>query len=435
VARAVLLEPKESISVEVVPAALVIGGGIAGLSAALHLANRGFEVKLVERQAQMGGLLRDVHTLYPTGAPARPFIDERMSAVQSHPRIEVLTEAQVSVVRGFVGNYEVTVARGEREYGFCVGTIIVATGARELHPQGLYSHDGNRIVTQGELERRLAEGLDPRTAPMRSVVMIQCAGARGEERPYCSRICCMTAVKNATLIRKANPAIDVRVLYRDMLTLGAEYESLYREAREEGVVFIQYDPQAPPTIGEGQVTVYDARLGETLTIPSELTVLSVPLVGRDGAAELAQMLKVPIDEHGFFLEAHVKLRPLDFATDGIYLCGSAHWPSDVGESVAQAYGAAARASILLRRGQVEVEPITSVVDEGQCIGCGLCEIVCPYNAITLHDSGTGRKAQTVAASCKGCGVCGAGCPAKAISMLHFRDEQIFAQIDAALVSY
>jgi len=432
VARAALLEPKESISVDVVRAALVIGGGVAGLSAALNLANRGFEVKLVERQAQMGGLLRNVHTLYPTGVEAYPFIEERVRAVGHHPNVQVFTEASVRDVRGYVGNYEVVVAQGDREYGMAVGVIIVATGAHELPAEGVYGHDAQRVITQGEFERRLAQGPDPSEWPVRSVVMIQCAGARSAERPYCSRICCMTAIKNALLIRAARPDVLVCVLYRDMLTLGTEYEDLYRKAREQGVVFVQYDPGSLPMVGERSVEVYDARLGKTLSIPGDLVVLSVPLVPREGASELARMLKVPLDEYGFFLEAHAKLRPLDFSTDGIYLCGSAHWPSGVGESVSQALGAAARASILLEKGRVEVEPIISVVDADRCIGCGLCEIVCPFGAVTLEDTGAGRKAQTIAASCKGCGVCGAGCPERAITMQHFTDEQLFAQVDAMM---
>ena len=435
VARAVLLEPKESIQVEVVPAALVIGAGVAGLTAALSLGNRGFEVKLVEREPEMGGLLRDVYHLYPTDDDAQAFIQAKVEAAAGHPNTEVFTEAQVRDVRGFVGNYEIVVEQGERELGFTVGVIIVATGARVLKPEGMYGYDGQRVITQGELERLLQTGnpvLGKNRVSGAGVVMIQCVGAREATRPYCSRICCMTAVKNALLIKEADPRARVYVLYRDMLTLGTEYEDLYREARSQGVIFIQYDPESPPTVGEDQVVVYDDRLGQSLSIPCDLVVLSTPLVGQPDAANLAQMLKVPVDEYGFFLEAHVKLRPLDFATDGIFLCGSAHWPSDVGESVSQAYGAAARASILLGRGEVEVEPIVSVVDEETCIGCGLCEMVCPYNAIVLQDTGEGRKAQTISASCKGCGVCGAGCPEGAISMQHFTDQQLYAQIDALL---
>ena len=430
VARAVLLEPRESIEVEVVPAAVVIGAGVAGLSAALNLANRGFEVKLVEREPEMGGLLRGVHRLYPTGDDAHAFIEAKVEAAKRHPNIEVFTGAEVRDVRGFIGNYEVVVGQGERELGFSVGAIIVATGAKEFKPVGMYGYDGERVITQGELEKLLAKRTETHDWQIRSVVMIQCVGARDETRPYCSRICCMTAVKNALLIKEADPRAQVYVLYRDMLTLGTEYEDLYREARGQGVTFIQYNPQSPPTVQDGKVMVYDELLGQTLSIPCDLVVLSTPLVGQADAGNLAQLLKVPVDEHGFFLEAHVKLRPLDFATDGIFLCGCAHWPADVGESVAQAYGAAARASILLGKGAVEVEPIISVVDEEKCIGCGLCEMVCPYKAIVLRDTGTGRKAQTIAASCKGCGVCGAGCPEMAISMQHFTDQQLFAQIDA-----
>lgn len=438
VARAVLLEPRESIEVEVVPAAVVIGAGVAGLSAALNLANRGFDVKLVEREPEMGGLLRGVHRLYPTGDDARAFIEAKVEAAKRHPNIEVFTGAEVRDVRGFVGNYEVVVKQGERELGFSVGAIIVATGAQELKPVGMYGYDGERVIAQGELEKLLVNwetgklGTQSTNLP-KSVVMIQCVGARDETRPYCSRICCMTAVKNALLIKEADPRTQVYVLYRDMLTLGVEYESLYHEARGQGVTFIQYSPQSPPAVNDRQVMVYDELLGQTLSIPCDLVVLSAPLVGQADAANLAQLLKVPVDEHGFFLEAHVKLRPLDFATDGIFLCGCAHWPADVGESVTQAHGAAARASILVGRGAVEVEPIVSVVDEEKCIGCGLCETVCPYKAIVLRDTGTGRKAQTIAASCKGCGVCGAGCPEMAISMQHFTDQQLFAQIDALVM--
>jgi len=436
VARAALLQPQENIEVGVVSSALVIGAGIAGLNAALNLANRGFAVYLVEREAEMGGLLRGAHRVYPTGDDARGFVETRVRAVRQHPNVQVFTEAQVRDVTGFVGNYQVVVGQGSQEIDLTVGAIIVATGARVFRPEGMYGYDGRQVITTRELDRLLEERMGHLGPRVKSVVMIQCVGSRNEERHYCSRICCMTAVRNAQWIAEASPGTQVYVLYRDMLTLGTVYEDLYREARGKGVIFIQYDPEAPPVVEqtpEGKrVVVFDKLLGQEVAIPCDLVALSTPLIGQRDATELGQMLKVPVDEYGFFMEAHVKLRPLDFATDGIFLCGSARFPSNVGESISQAQGAAGRASILLGRGTVQVEPIVSHVDEEMCIGCGLCEKVCPYSAISLYDTGAGLKAKTIAASCKGCGVCGAGCPALAISMQHFSNEQLYAQVDALL---
>jgi heterodisulfide reductase subunit A len=436
VARAALLQPQEDIEVGVVRSALVIGAGIAGLNATLNLANRGFTVHLVEREAEMGGLLRGAHRIYPTGDDARGFVQTRVRAVQEHPNVQVYTSAQVRDVKGFVGNYQVVVETQGQESDLNVGTIVVATGARVFRPDGMYGYDGRQVITTRELDRLLEERMGSLGPRVKSVVMIQCVGSRSEERPYCSRICCMTAVRNAQWIVEANHGTQVYVLYRDMLTLGTVYEDLYREARGKGVIFLQYDPETPPVVEKtpegARVLVLDKLLGQEIAIPCDLVALSTPLIGQQGTTELGQMLKVPVDGHGFFLEAHVKLRPLDFATDGVYLCGSARFPSNVGESISQAQGAAGRASILLSRGTVQVEPIVSVVDEELCIGCGLCERVCPYSAIGLYDTGAGLKAKTIAASCKGCGVCGAGCPALAISMRHFSNEQLYAQVDALL---
>ncbi|UCG45429.1 MAG: CoB--CoM heterodisulfide reductase iron-sulfur subunit A family protein, partial [Candidatus Bathyarchaeota archaeon] len=225
-----------------------------------------------------------------------------------------------------------------------------------------------------------------------------------------------------------NPDAQVFMLYRDIVTQGTKHEDYYGKARETGITFIEYSREMHPVLENGRVRVFDEFLGEELNLPYDLVVLSTPMVAHPDAADLGQKLKVPVDEYGFFLEAHVKLRPVDFATDGIFVCGCAHWPANVGESVSQAYGAASRASIPLSVGHVKTEPLIAVVDENECSGCGLCELTCPFKAIRIEEIEKGRKAKVIAASCKGCGACGAGCPERAITMQHFTDNQLLAQV-------
>ncbi len=424
IARAVLLEPLEETEVEVNPCALVIGGGITGMTCALTLANRSFEVKLIEKEDWLGGTLNSLYKLYPTNEEASMLVHEKTKEVERNPKIEVLTSSEVKEVEGFVGNYDVTVKQGEKDILFKAGVIIVATGAETLKPMGMYGYNGKTVVTQMELERMLTEGrLNADT-----VVMIQCVGSRNEKRAYCSKVCCPTALKNAMLIKEANPDAQVFMLYRDMVTQGTKYEDYYGKARETGITFIKYSPERQPVLENGSVRVYDEPLGEELSLPYDLVVLSTPMVAHKDSRDLAQKLKVPVDENGFFLEAHVKLRPVDFATDGIYVCGCAHWPANVGESISQAYGAASRASIPMSVGHVKTEPLIPVVDEDECSGCSLCELTCPFKAIRIEETEKGRKAKVIAASCKGCGACGAGCPQKAIIMRHFTDEQLLAQL-------
>ncbi len=424
VARAVLLEPLEETEVEVNPCALVIGGGIAGMTCALSLANRGFDVKLVEKEDRLGGVLNSIYRLYPTHEEASRLIQVKVKEIKTKPKIDVLTSSEVKEVKGFVGNYDVTVRQGGKERLFKAGVIIVATGAETLKPVGMYGYDGKSVIIQMELERMLMEGrLNADT-----VVMIQCVGSRNEKRAYCSKVCCLTALKNAMLIKEANPDAQVFMLYRDMMTQGTIYEDYYGNARDTGTTFIRYSPERQPVVEDGSVRVYDELLGEELILPYDLVVLSTPMVANPDSADLAQQLKVPVDEHGFFLEAHVKLRPVDFATDGIYVCGCAHWPANVGESVSEAYGAASRASIPMSVGRVKTEPSIAVVNEEECSGCGLCELTCPFNAIRVEGTEKGKKANVIAASCKGCGACGAGCPEMVITMRHFTDEQLLAQV-------
>jgi len=424
VARAVFLEPLEEIEVEVNPCALVIGGGIAGMTCALSLANRGFEVRLVEKEDSLGGTLNSIYKLYPAGKEASALVQAMAKEIEKNPKIEVLASSEVKEVKGFVGNYDVTVRQGEKERLLRAGVIIVATGAGTFKPVGMYNYDGENVITQMELERMLKEGrLNADT-----VVMIQCVGARDEERAYCSKVCCPTALKNAMLMKEANSNTQVFVLYRDMVTQGTKYEEYYGKARETGIVFIKYSPERQPVVEKGSVRVYDELLGEEISLPYDLVVLSTPMVAHSESADLAQKLKVPVDEYGFFLEAHVKLRPVDFATDGIYVCGCSHWPANVGESISQAYGAASRASIPMSVGRMKTEPSIAVVDEDKCSGCDLCELTCPFKAIRIEETEKGRKAKVIGASCKGCGSCGAGCPEKAITMRHFTDEQLLAQV-------
>ncbi len=426
VARATLLEPLEETEIDVNPCALVIGGGITGITCALSLANRGFEVKLIERETRLGGTLNSLHKLYPTDEEASNLVEEKTGEIENNPKIEVLTSSEVKDVEGFVGNYNVTVRQEKKERLFKAGVIIVATGAETIRPVRMYGYDGKTVVTQLELELILKGGkLDADT-----IVMIQCAGSRNEERAYCSKVCCLTALKNAMLIKETNPNAQVFVLYRDMVTQGTKYEDCYGKARETGITFIKYSPERQPVVEKGLVRVYDEPLGEELFLPYDLVVLSTPLVARKDSRELAQKLKVPVDENGFFLEAHVKLRPVDFATDGIYVAGCAHWPANASESIFQAYGAASRASIPMSVGRVKTEPLVPVVEEEECSGCGLCELTCPFKAIQVEQSEKGRKAMVIAASCKGCGACGAGCPQKAITMTHFTNDQLVAEVVA-----
>jgi len=424
VARAVLLEPLEETEVEVSPCALVIGGGIAGMTCALSLANRGFEVKLVEKEDRLGGVLKDLYKLYPTHEEASKMVQAKVDELEKNPKIDILTSSEVTEVKGFIGNYDIEVRQGEKEIGFKAGVIIVATGAETLTPIGMYNFDGKRVVTQLELERILKEG----KLNANSVVMIQCVGSRNEKRSYCSKVCCLTAIKNALLIREANPDAQVFILYRDITTQGTTYEDYYGKAREASITFIKYSPERQPIVEDGLVRVYDELLGEELAIAYDLVVLSTPMIAHPDSADLAQKLKVPVDENGFFLEAHVKLRPVDFATDGIFVCGCSHWPANIGESISQAYGAASRASIPMSVGHVKTEPSIALVNEEECSGCCLCELTCPFSAIRVEETEKGRKAKVVAASCKGCGACGAGCPQKAITMRHFTDKQLLTQV-------
>jgi len=430
VAKAALLQPQEPIMSGVQPRALVIGGGISGMTASLALANRGYEVVLVEKEAVLGGMLNRINKLGPDMADAGGLVAATIVKITQHPKITVFTNSQITGVDGFIGKFKVDIETDAKTRNIDIGVILVATGGQVFVPEGLYGYEGQRVITQLEMEQLLKNGLDE---TINNVVMIQCVGSRNEERPYCSRICCQTAVKNAMLIKAHNPDARVSILYRDMQMYGVENEEMLRESKTMGVRYMYYDPQKPPQVKSDQVTVYHALLGRELTLPADLVVLSTPMVAPQGAGAVSRLLRVPTDENGFFLEGHVKLRPLDFATDGVFLCGSARFPANIREVVAQGLGAAARASIPLSKESVVVEPIISVLaDEDACRGCGLCVALCPYSALEIQNTEKGRKVHVIDVACKGCGVCAATCYQHALSINSFTDQQIEAQIDAFL---
>jgi len=431
VAKARLLKPLEEIEIEVTPSCLVIGCGVAGMTAALNLANQGFDVHLVEKASELGGLLLSLHKLFAVNREARELIVPLIEQVKNHKRITTHLSTEVKDVKGFIGNFDVTLEQGEKESKLRVGTIIVAVGAEEFKPVGQYGYGETAgVLTQLELEERLKE----RTLEAKNVVMINCVGARVPERPYCGRFCCLTAIKNAVLIKENDPEANVWILHRDVMAYGVEFEEYYRKAMESGVRFVRYSLETPPeVIANGElkgVSVYHELMGKQVELPSDMVVLTTPLVPRGDNAGISKTLKVPLSSDGFFLEAHLKLQPVEFATDGIYICGSARWPVEVSEAIFQACASAGKAAMPMRRGHVRPEAITSSVNEEFCGGCGVCAVLCPYGAMQMVSKNGKGVARTIEALCKGCGTCGAACPSGAITMNHFNDEQIMAQIEA-----
>jgi heterodisulfide reductase subunit A-like polyferredoxin len=440
VAKARLLEPLSRRSIAVNKSSLVIGGGLAGMTAALSLAHQGFTVHLVERQNELGGNLKHVQYLL-NGDQPQAELARLWDEIRHNDRIALYTEGTIERIEGSIGDFKTTVVARGKTTTVTHGTVIVATGAREHVPtEYLYGQD-DRVITQRELEERLVNGdgfLAPNGKP-KTVVMIQCVGSRDKERPYCSRICCAEAVKNALKIKELSPQTHVYVLYRDIRTYGFK-EEYYTLARQKGVVFVCYEedrkPEVAPNGKEFKVSVFDQTLGMPFTIAADAVVLSAGIQPQDDNRQLAQLLKVPLNSEGFFLEAHMKLRPVDFMTDGVFLCGLAHSPKSIEESILQAQAAAARAATILTRDSIELEGnISHVVDES-CDGCAYCVDTCPYKAITMLEykwqGGIKKVVETNDCSCKGCGCCQATCPKNGIFVRGFTLAQIEAQIHAAL---
>jgi len=430
VAKARLLKPLKKPMIDVTPTGLVIGGGLSGMTAALELAKQGFEAHLVEKEKELGGHLRHIHYLLGSEDPQER-LKSIINEVTENEKVHVYLNSEISEVEGYIGNFKTTLKCGGERKEILHGIVIVATGAMEYKPtEYLYGID-ERVFTQHELEEKLANG----QFNAKTVVMIQCVGSRNEDRSYCSRICCSQAVKNAVKIKELSPETDVYVLYKDMRTYGF-IEDYYREAASKGVLFICYDDENKPKViqedGKLKVIVWEPVIKMWIPIEADLLAMSAATIPNPDNEHIAKMLKVPLSKDGFFLEAHMKLRPVDFATDGMFLCGLAHWPKSIEESVSQACAATARAITILSKEALEVEGAIASVNEDFCGGCRFCESVCEYGAIKMEEVNGKLRAHVIEALCKGCGVCGSTCPAGAISMLHFTDDQILAQVRAAL---
>jgi len=435
VAKVRLVEPLAQAHLDVTPSALVIGGGLAGMTAALAIANQGFEVALVEREKQLGGNLKNLrYTLDELNIQST--LENLKSHCQKHQNIAVYPGTELESIEGFVGNFESTLKTGSETKKVKHGVIIVATGGSEAKvDEYLYGSD-DRIITQLQLEDLLSK--DSQISEVESAVFIQCVGSREQGHMYCSRVCCSTAVKNALKIKELSPETEVYILYRDIRTYGFN-EEFYHTARDKGVVFVQYDLDDKPAVtnnGKLKVTVREPLLDRQLVLEPDLLVLSSRIDPDSGNEALAQMLKVPMNEDGFFLEAHAKLRPVEFATEGIFVAGVAHSPKSIPETIAQAEAAAAKACTIISKDKYEAEPTIAAVNEDLCDGCGICVPVCDYNALEVVPRKANNEDDKVVrvneAMCKGCGGCVAACPSGAMEQKGFKNEQILAMIEAAL---
>ncbi|OGF57649.1 MAG: hypothetical protein A2Z21_02735 [Candidatus Fraserbacteria bacterium RBG_16_55_9] len=430
VAKSRLLKPLSLQFVNVIPKALVLGGGLSGMTAALTLADSGFEAFLIEKNDELGSDLRPTHWTL-AGDDVQRFRAELINKVRSHPRIRAYTRATIKEISGFVGNFSTVIAHPQGEAHIQHGVVIVAAEADEHKPtEYFYGHDP-RVLTQRELEHLIHE--EPQAIKnAKTVVMIQCVG-RDEKRPYCSRTCCAEAVKNALALVERDPDRRVYVLYREMMTYGF-MEDYYRKAREKAVIFIRHEEQTPSQahkLGDQLlVTVQDAQLKRAILIKPDLLVLSTGLVPDRDNEELSRQLKIPVDAYGFFVEAHIKLRPVDFASHGIFVCGSSHAPGQIPELIAKAKAAAGRAATILAKQTLEAGGVVAVVDDEKCTSCLTCVRECPYGAIFITAEGL---AEVEAVKCQGCGICASDCPVKAIQLRQFEDAQELSMLEEFFV--
>jgi len=428
VAKAILLEPGEEIRLPVKQDCLIIGGGMAGMTAALNIAAQGFKAIIVEKQPQLGGLLNKLDRIAPEEVSSDAMVKTKAELIARNENIKVYTNAEIEDIQGYIGNYKVRVKTNGKSEEFDASTIIAATGMKEIEPVGQYGYgDDSRVITQLQLEALLkSNGLEPK----RDVVIINCVNSKNEERGCCN-IGCLASVKNAMALKTIDKDINVHILYRDLSIVKEEVNYL-KDAKNMGIKFIRYTEERKPEVSTENsrliVKVYDLLLGRELEIPADLIVLTTAFEGDSTVDQLKGQLKVSTNPDGFFQEAHVKLGPSDFPSDGLYLCGCARSPKNLKDTSEEAMGAAMRASIPMKVGYIEAEGIVADIDLDACNDCGICVKNCPYGAIQLVDD----RPNVIKALCKGCGLCAADCTKDAVTIIHYSDEQILAQVEAAL---
>ncbi len=431
VAKARLLEPLQNLELNVNQAALVIGGGVAGMTAALELARQGFKVSLVEKEKELGGNARKLHFL-PSGDNPVAFVRELDKEISANKNVTVYTGTTVKAIDGYVGNFKTTLQTGEQiEHG----VVIVAIGAHEYKPTGEYLYGRNKnVLTLLEMKDQLSKG----GAKGNEYVFIQCVGSREDKHPNCSRVCCTGTMSAALEIKKRDPNAKVYVLYRDIRTYGFR-EKYYKEASSKGVTFIRFEDTQKPKVeekaGKLEIQVKDEDTGKVIDLKPDYLVLASGTRPQEDAEALAPMLKVPLTKERFFLEAHMKLRPLDFATEGVYLAGMAHGPKFIDESIGQALGSVSRAVTVLSKKTLEAEGIVAAIEEKLCDGCGICVPICEYKALEVVKDKKDPNKKIVEVNvglCKGCGACVGACPSGALTQKGYKDSQIYAMIDAAL---
>jgi heterodisulfide reductase subunit A-like polyferredoxin len=431
VARARLLSPLQKGKMKVVPNGLVLGGGIAGMAAALNLADQGFQTYLVEKGDKLGGNALSIEKTIK-GEEVKPFLKDLASKVENHPKISLFKNATFTDLSGHVGHFKAKITgNGSAPTEVEFGAAVIATGAKESTPTEYLYGQHKAVHTQHSLEERIMAG-DPSLKDVKTAVFIQCVGSRCDERPYCSKICCSASVRLAERLKELNPRVKTYILYRDLRTYGL-LEKYYTASRRSGTIYVRYDPDAKPVVEAAgdklKIVVRDEVIGQDLTIQADLLTLAAAIDPGESTRALGQLFKVTVNSSGYFVEAHMKLRPVDFTTEGVFLAGLAHYPKPIDEALAQATAAAQRASIILSKDEMTFPGVVSKVDPNKCAVCLTCVRLCPYGAPFINED---HKAEIVTALCQGCGICASVCPGKAIELQHFRDDQVCEEIDALL---